>query len=188
MKTIFRLKIVLLALMAFWFSPFGAQAGIGVLHVTGDFTFTGGMVYVWEIKDVDSGGGVGWDLIEVDGTVDFTSTPSDKWQLSIQSLTPSEAHGDVHDFGNTASYSWPILRTQNGIVGFSASTVDIDISPFSNPLAGDFALEQVGKDLHLRYAPNPSVPDLSSTFLLLAFSLSAVGLSVRMTRRSPIPI
>src|SRR6266850_3023069 len=85
----------------------GAWAAPGTDN-TGPQIWNGGETNVWEINDVDAGAGTdpGWDLLNITGDLTINATPGNKFNIDITSLTLANDPGDVHDFDNTAEYTW----------------------------------------------------------------------------------
>ncbi len=162
-------------------------ASVGTLTVTEDVVFGGGGVYRWELQDVDSGAGTGWDMLMIDGTLTINSTSASRFILHVTSLNSLGLPGQMADFSTLGLYDWTLLTAVDGIIGFSADKFQLDLLPFDNPNSGGFTLEQVshgdGSDsLVLHYSPVP-VPEPGRVTLLLA---SLMGTALR--RRRPATI
>src|SRR6185295_5828219 len=96
----------------------------------------------------------GWDLINVTGGLTINANSGNKFNIDITSLTLADAAGNVHDFDNTQSYTWRILKTTTGITGFDPAAFNLNTGNFSNPLGtGVFKLELANssQDLVLRF-------------------------------------
>jgi hypothetical protein len=134
--------------------------------------------YVWEINDVDAGEGIGWDFLDIAGSLTINATSENRFIIDVRSLTLGNEAGAVHDFSNMESYSWRIAHASGGITGFDAMAFDIQTDEFTYPdVLGLFEFELSGNDLFLTYA---AVPE-PSTIALLA--LGGVGLMMGMRRR-----
>ncbi len=138
-----------------------------------------GESYEWEINDLTGQEGPvppapGWDLIEVKGTLDIQATVANPFVLKlathdIQSPQPLPSLPNTPSFDTTKPYAWRILKSQDGIVGFDRSKIQIDTTSFKNALgSGAFVLDLVNgeHDLVLRFLPNsPSTQlDLSPSW------------------------
>ena len=127
---------------------------------SGNQTWNGGAGMDWEIKDVSSGAGTGWDLLSMNGTLAINATSGNKFTIYISSLTLANTAGNVNNFNNAVGYTWTIASTTGGITGFDANAFDLNISGFSNPLNGSsqffISLVDGGNGLAITYVPEPS--------------------------------
>jgi len=135
----------------------------GTMTFGANQTWADGGTYVWEVKDVDLGAGLGWDTIAITGSlnIDISDTP---FVIDITSLTATNAAGLVPDFDLGTDYTWTILTTTAGITGFDADSFDLRAANFANAPGGAFSISQVDNSLVLNYA---AVPE-PSTWLLMA--------------------
>ncbi|QIF04051.1 PEP-CTERM sorting domain-containing protein [Roseimicrobium sp. ORNL1] len=135
-------------------------------------TWTGGGQYQWEISDVDSGPGIGWDLVDINGTLTITATEEDQFILSLKSLNTSLLAGAIADFDPYEDYSWQILTASEGIEGFDMDVFTFDYSGFTGEEAGGkFSIAQEGNSLYVKYA---SVPEPTRMVLLLGAGIIMV--------------
>lgn len=140
--------------------------GIGLLTTLGE-TWAGGGKFQLQISDVNTGVGVGWDGLNINGALSLTASSSSKFTLQLQSLASNGVAGAVFDFNSGTSYSWKFLTSTSAITGFDSAAFTIDTSGFQNTLAGSFnvTLASDGKGILLNYL---AVPEPSSVFLMLA--------------------
>ena len=139
-----------------------AGSGVGVLS-TGTEYWLGGSTYKWEIRDAVSTAGVGWDLLNIAGTLNISATASDKAFIDVVSLTLAGVPGAASNFDPTQNYVWTIAQTTGGVVfapGQSELTVfQLMTGGFGNPLSGgSFSMGTAngGKNLTLVYTvPEP---------------------------------
>lgn len=135
--------------------------GVGQL-TTGSEVWKGGSIFELQMKDVDAGAGIGWDLLNINGSLTITATSGDKMFIDIESLTGSDTHGLVGDFNPLFNYSWTIAKTATGIFfqpGEDAnSAISLLTDNFDNVASGSWGLTVLnsGKDLAVTYtAPEP---------------------------------
>ncbi len=158
----------------------------GTLNFTGDVTLMGGSSYLWEINDATgtSGNTVGWDLLTTSGSLIIGSTSSNPYVISVQSLLPSNAPGDVGNFDPNGTYDWEIAFAAAGISSFDASAFTVDTSGFSNDLSSvpnhTFAIWQNGNSLYLNYA---AVPEPSTFYAIALFTLGVALMRQPRSRR-----
>src|SRR4029078_11490941 len=91
----------------------------------------------------------------------ISATPSSKFTINITSLKLDNTAGDVHDFSNTAEYTWTIAKTNTGVIGFDPAAFNLDGTAFSNPLGSGFfkiELANAGNDIVLKFVhPDPMI-------------------------------
>lgn len=140
--------------------------GIGTLTTLGE-TWAGGGTLQLQMSAVNTGVGIGWDGLNINGALSLTASSSSKFKLQLQSLTSFGAAGAIGDFNSGTSYSWKFLTTSSAINGFDPAAFTIDTSGFQNALNGSFnvTVASDGKGLLLNYL---AVPEPSSLFLMLA--------------------
>lgn len=148
---------------------------------TGAETWAGTASFVFEIKDVDLGEGLGWDAVAINGALNITATSANKFTIDIRSLTLSDTPGAVNDWNPYSVYNWRFVTTTAGISfapGESESTVfQLLLGDFTsyNTVAGpgSFSVTRVGNDLYISYVPEPG------TASLLLLGVSALALRRR---------
>ena len=155
--------------------------GIGKL-TTGVETWKGGATVSLEFKDVNAGAGIGWDFLNLLGTLTFNAKSENRITLDLHSLTAANTPGNISDFNPNLSYNWTIATTTSGFSFSSGQNVatafSIQTSNWSNPLAGGtFGLNLSGdaKSLILSFTP-AAVPEPG------ACALMVLGFAILVTR------
>jgi autotransporter-associated beta strand protein len=155
---------------------------IGLLTIDGDLTWDINGNYNWEIYDSTGVAGIGYDTINVVGTLDLSllgveSFNINLWSLSNPTMTQS---GDAINFDPNQNYLWTIISTEEGIIGFNNNLFDINTlaynntDGFANALNGSFSISQNENDIILAYN---TVPE-PSTYALLLIGLG-IGLIIK---------
>jgi len=139
---------------------------------TGSETWNSGATYIFELKDVDAGAGVGWDALSISGGLTVAAASGNPFFIDVRSLTLANSAGLVNDFDSSQNYSWTIAQTVSGItfgVGESEATVfQLLLGGFANSLDGgtlSLATANAGKDLNLVFTP-AAVPEPSAVGVL----------------------
>jgi hypothetical protein len=142
-------------------------SNLGVLS-TSNAVWIGAGNFKWQLYDATSAAGTGYFGLAVSGTLDVSSATNfniDLWTIS--SLSP-RINGRALHFTNTLSYSWTLVQTTGGIIGFNPANLIINVGPtngtggFANALAGSqFTLSVVGNNLVLNYLV-PPVPTVQA--------------------------
>ncbi|MFO1515204.1 MAG: autotransporter-associated beta strand repeat-containing protein [Verrucomicrobiota bacterium] len=142
-----------------------AGANIGQFNSGSQF-WLGGSTNRWEINDANSTAGVGWDLLNISGTLNILATASNKLTFSVVSFTLGGAPGAAADFDPSQSYLWKVVQTSGGITfapGEDAdSAFNLMVGQFANPIDGgvfDLTTANGGRDLNLTYTPVMLVPE-----------------------------
>lgn len=143
-------------------------------------TWSGGGTYLWEIGNVSSGEGSGWDFLNITGGLTILADGSDRFTLKLVTLDAFDEAGWLDGFDSMTAYSWKIASAFTGIVGFSAEAFRVDASDFANTHGGTFGITLEGNDLFLNYAPIPE----PTTFLLIGVGL-ALTLGFRRRYSAP---
>ena len=165
----------------------------GIMTVDGNLTWLGGGNYNWQIHDAlgIAGSSTGWDLYDVSGILDLGAlTIGSKFNINLWSLlqvTP-DADGNAFNFNAGQNYTWTIVATDLGIVGFDPAEFNINIvanngtSGFSNALLGGvFGLRVAGNNLELTFS---AVPE-PGTWIAGALLVAAAAIArLRRARKS----
>lgn len=146
---------------------------IGTLNLANTIWF-GGATNRWDIANATGTAGVGYDLLNINGTLTLTATAADKAFIDITSFTLAGVRGLTSNFDPTQNYLWTVVQTSGGIIfapGNNASTVfDLLTGNFQNSHAGgEFALSLSGdgRQLNLSYTYNAiTVPEPGMLSLL----------------------
>ena len=116
---------------------------------------TGTHSYEFEINDAAGEGGVDWDLLTVDGNLEFGVGAT--INIDLTSLDANDLPGVISNFDSEASYSW-MLSSAASITGFTNAIFVIDASDLMNPITGAFSVSQQGNEIRLLYSPSMGVP------------------------------
>jgi fibronectin-binding autotransporter adhesin len=125
-------------------------------------TFGPGGNYNFQISDATGGAGVGWDLLDVSGSLAITATSADPFRVNLWSLasTGPDVGGNAANFNNQTPYAWTFARAAGGFVDFSADRFAVNTtavngtSGFSNALAGgSFSVAASASDLNVVFTP-----------------------------------
>jgi fibronectin-binding autotransporter adhesin len=138
------------------------------LLTAGNTTFMGGGQFVWELQDANGAAGVGYDTLNVNGTLTFGggSTP---FVVALRTLALDGSAGDVAGFNVTVDHRFTLVSTTGGILNYSPASMQLSLAGFSNDLLGGrWSIEQAGKSLDLVYtAAVTSVPEPEGWVLAL---------------------
>ena len=158
----------------------------GTMMVQGNFTWLGGGNYSWQIQNATGSAGQtsGWDLYNVTGLLDLSALAIDsKFNINLWSLAAvgPDVSGDAINFSPMQNYTWTIVATAGGILGFDEDFFNINTAAingtggFSNDLLGGyFGLSVTGNNLNLTFTtavPEPAT--WTAGGLLLAAALFA---------------
>lgn len=154
---------------------------VGTLTITQNVVFGQSGRYLWELQDVDSGSGTGWDMLLIDGSLTVDATSENRFVLQVASLNALGQDGNVADFSGASLYDWTILTATGGILGFSNDKFEFNLTELGNTNSGNFSLQRVvngngSESLVLHYDP-VAVPEPSRAMLLLT------ALCIAATRR-----
>ena len=162
----------------------------GTQTIAGDFAWSGGGNYNWQIHDAAGAAGqlFGWDLYDVSGVLDLSAlTLGSKFNINLWSLSGinPDANGNAANFDALQNYTWTIVATDLGIVGFNPESFNIvtvasnGAGGFSNDLlGGGFGLRVTGNNLELTFTAVPEPGTWAAAALLVA-----VAVGVRRWRK-----
>jgi autotransporter-associated beta strand protein len=131
----------------------GTAASAGQLNV-GSLTLVGGGADTWKLLDAGSSPGIGWDLINVAGTLTLNNTSANRFTVNV---LPGPG-GAVQNFDNSMPHSWEIAAS-SALAGnvFNANLFNINSSRFGAGSPGStFAISNSSGNLLLNYTPGPS--------------------------------
>jgi autotransporter-associated beta strand protein len=146
---------------------------------SGSTTWNNGGSYIWELNDVDAGAGTdpGWDLLDVTGTLDVVNN----FTIYVTSLTLANSSGLVHDFNTLNNYTWLVAQTTGGLLNYTAGDVLLNLSGFTNPYGGTWAVSNSANNVYITYTGAPlsasAIPEPSMAILMV------VGAAVLYARR-----
>lgn len=130
--------------------------------VSSALAWDGGEFYNWRINDVNSGAGVGWDVIEMTptaGKLKINASSARTFLIEVSSLNLSNTDGPIADFDKAKEYAWTILTTTEGITGFDRSAFQIGDTTFKalNGVSDGVLVVDVANgdhDIVLKYYPS----------------------------------
>ena len=130
----------------------------------------GAAVYEWEIDDLAAGPGIGWDLLNVEGTLAFGATPDSPWILEI-----NELKNDLL----LNSTEW-LIASALTIDGFDPASIQVAWNSVGDlgrlPSERRFEVQQRGTDLYLvRTVPEPASLGTIALLCLMLSAASACG-------------
>lgn len=139
----------------------------------GSTTLAGGGNYTWEIDDAIASAtpGTNWDLLNVTGTLTFTATAGNPFTISLRTLTAADISGPLANFNVTAPnyHTYTIATASDGVFGFDAHAIRLDLSGFANDLAGGtWSITQAGNNVNLVFASAIPEPGTSAAALAVA--------------------
>lgn len=163
----------------------------GTMTVDGDLIWNGGGNYNWQIHDAlgAAGAPLGWDLYDVTGFLDLTAlTIGSEFNINLWSLSgiSPDASGNALNFSPGQNYTWVIVATDLGVLGFDEDYFNIQVAPlngtdgFSNELLGGvFGVRVTGNNLELTFTAVPEPATWVAGALLVA---AVVAMRLRATR------
>ncbi|MBI5382455.1 MAG: autotransporter-associated beta strand repeat-containing protein [Opitutae bacterium] len=129
-------------------------SSIGAINFN-SLTLASGGRLKWEIQDVNTPPGQGYDVVKVTGTLNVSATSGTPFVVSPVAGGHSGAFREPYGFNAYQPYSWTIASA-GSITGFSTSNVTLDqpyLASFSH--FGGLTLAQSGTSLLLNYTPAP---------------------------------
>jgi fibronectin-binding autotransporter adhesin len=138
---------------------FGPGNSPGVAR-TDSVTLNPGARFEVEVADATGEAGVGFDLWDIEGTVDFDAgaTGDERFVIALVSLDAGNTPGLARNFDASQQFSWTVLRADE-VRGFDPAEVTLDASRFANPRNGAFTvaldLTEERAELRIIYQPVP---------------------------------
>jgi fibronectin-binding autotransporter adhesin len=130
----------------------GSPTSTGQLNV-GSLALSGGGAYNWKLFDGGSNPGIGWDLVNVTGSLALNSTSGNRFTINV---LPGPG-GVVANFDNSMTHSYEIAAS-SALSGnpFNANLFNINTSTFGAGSPGStFSISNTGGNLFLNYTPGP---------------------------------
>ncbi|WP_438481951.1 autotransporter-associated beta strand repeat-containing protein [Oleiharenicola lentus] len=147
---------------------------------TGSEIWNGGANYNWQIQNATGAAGVGYDLVNISGSLTINATSASRFNLNLFSIFAGDAAGNAINFNSALNSSYTIASATS-IIGFDANAFTINASGFTNTLnGGSWNLSQVGNNLNLNFAA-AAIPE-PSTYAMI-FGVLVLGLTVYSKRR-----
>ena len=151
---------------------------------TGSQTWFNGANYNWQIFDAAGSAGSGYDLLNIDGSLDLSNLTAGGFGINMWSLSGinPDVSGNATNFNAANNYSWILAQAAAGITGFEATDFSIFTSAangtagFSNTFDGALSIAVAGNNLVLNYQ---AVPEPSSAALTLLGLVSTLALARR---------
>ncbi|MCX6927292.1 MAG: autotransporter-associated beta strand repeat-containing protein [Verrucomicrobia bacterium] len=132
---------------------------VGTL-ATGSETWNGGGAYVFQLSSATNS--VGWDRLNITGTLKVQATSSSKFTLKLASMANATTPGLVPDFNSASNYTWTVATASGGILNFDPAKFTVDAGGFSNAYAGSFSVSTNGNALVVKYTAGLTPPTLSA--------------------------
>jgi hypothetical protein len=97
----------------------------------------------------------GWDLLNVSGAINVASSAGAPFTIHLVSLTAGNAPGLLPGFAAGVPVAWTVATASGGIENFTAGSVVLDTSAFSNSFTGAFSVttNAAGTSLLVSYQP-----------------------------------
>jgi hypothetical protein len=126
----------------------------------GSTTWSGNGTYVWQIANAF---GI-YSVLNVNGTLNVSTVSG--FTVNVLGV------GSVPDFNPATPYSWTLVHTTGGVVGFNASNYSIVLgAPFNSSATGIFSLAVSGDNLVLNCSPPPIVTTQAPGLILITQAL-----------------
>jgi len=133
---------------------------IGVLTL-GSTVWFGGATNRWDISDASGVAGVGWDLLNINGTLTINATSNNPAIIDLFSYTAGGVPGLAANYDPNMAGSWLMVQASGGIIfapGEDASTaLRFLTGNFLNDPTTEFSLSLSpdGRELYVTYVPVP---------------------------------
>lgn len=141
--------------------PGSAPGGVGTLTVVSQSEFRNGAIYVVDLRDAQGAPGSGWDLLVLNSSMNFTSTPATTIRLRSQDAMTG-LPGPADGFNGATPYSWLIIDGSasgagNQYPNFNPAAFTIDAGEFANTFNGSFSVRRNDRLIYLDYIPTPTL-------------------------------
>ncbi len=129
--------------------------GNGVGKLTSiNHTWNAGGTYKWEMNDATGGTGIGWDQVQINGTLSIGASAGGKFNVDVTSLAGAVA-GNAANFNNTLAQSWTLVTADSGILNFDPTAFNLVTTSFGNSLGGGtFGITNSGNSLLVTFTPS----------------------------------
>ena len=140
---------------------------------TGEVTLSGNVFMNLDLLDATGGAGIGWDVLAVDGTFTFSALPGDSFSINLRSGDQGLTDTVAHNFDTAVSYSFSLIQTTGGIIGYAPGRVTLNTSGFINRFDGEWSvrLSPDGNDLIVDYT---AIPEPAAFAALLGIGVLGV--------------
>ena len=159
------------------FSP-GNSPGLSTMPQA---TWNGGGIYRVEMADASSGAGTGWDNWSITNQLTIGATPDNPFLIDLDTLGAGGLAGNATGFDSSSTYDWLIASSPAGTL-WDLTDLNLDVSGFLNPHAGQFSLSSQDNQLFVHY----SVPEPDSLVLCLS-GLALLASYYKLRRGAPSP-
>jgi fibronectin-binding autotransporter adhesin len=164
----------------------GTGSGLSPGNPVGTLSFTNGLTWGQggylraDVQNATGGAGVGWDSVQVTGTLTFNATTGAPFTIFLRTVDSTGAAGSAVNFVPTNAYSWTILTSTN-LSGFNPNAVTLDTSGFTSAVnGGTFSLSTSSNNLIVDFTPVPE----PETWALLVTGLGIAGYQALRRRRN----
>jgi hypothetical protein len=149
------------------------NAYVAALSFGTPLTLAAGGSGAFDIENASGAAGVGYDTINVAGTLTITASSGSPFTINLESINPGTGTPGLATFNSAQSYQWTLLSATS-ISGFSASNFFLNTSAFANSLGvGTFFISANANDVFLNFTPVPE----PSTWALTGLGIAALGLA-----------
>jgi hypothetical protein len=107
--------------------------------------------------------GAGWSSLNYETSVDLSEMMAGACVLQLTANAYFKGQ-----FDTTQPYQWAFMSASEGITGFSPDQFTLDTAKFPGIGEGSLSIVQNGAQLAVAYSPVASVPETSTTIVLLA--------------------
>lgn len=155
----------------------------GTLTFSGGLTLASGSAISFQVQNVGTTAGAGWDLLSVSNGLVITAA-AETITFNITFLDSSGNAGLPTGFNASNDYSWTFATSTTPITGFNANQFHLVTEGPSAPYGFTVSQSNDGLSLLVNYSPNFAPVPEPSTYALLALGLGFVGLTLWRRRRA----